>query len=53
MLIAAKGVYRKILAGVNATMDALIAPVNEAILVVEQLARGSLDIQMNGKLSRR
>jgi hypothetical protein len=29
-------------------MDALIAPVNEAILVVEQLAQGLLDIKMIG-----
>ncbi len=43
-----QGVYHKILAGVNATMDALIAPVNEAIGVVEQLAQGSLDTQMTG-----
>ncbi|HPT68772.1 MAG TPA: hypothetical protein PKW50_01405, partial [Syntrophomonas sp.] len=43
-----KGVYHKILAGVNATMDALIAPVNEAILVVDELAQGRLNIKMTG-----
>jgi len=43
-----QGVYHKILAGVNATMDALIAPVNEAIPVVQQLAQGLLNIKMTG-----
>jgi methyl-accepting chemotaxis protein len=43
-----QGVYHKILAGVNATMDALIAPVNEAILVVDELAQGRLNISMTG-----
>ena len=44
----AKGVYHKILSGVNATMDALIAPVNEAILVVNEMAKGSLSTKMTG-----
>jgi methyl-accepting chemotaxis protein len=43
-----KGVYHKILSGVNATMDALIAPVNEAILVVDEMAQGRLHIKMTG-----
>ncbi len=43
-----KGVYHKILSGLNATMDALIAPVNEAILVVNEMAKGSLTIKMTG-----
>jgi len=44
----ANGVYHKILAGVNATMDALIAPVNEAISVVNEMAKGSLSTKMTG-----
>jgi len=44
----AQGVYHKILSGVNATMDALIAPVNEAILVVNEMAKGSLNMKMTG-----
>ena len=43
-----QGVYHKILAGVNATMDALVAPINEAIVVVEQFEQGLLDIKMTG-----
>ncbi len=43
-----KGVYHKILAGVNDTMDALIAPVNEAILVIDEMAQGRLNIKMTG-----
>ncbi len=43
-----KGVYHKILSGLNATMDALIAPVNEAIQVVNQMAKGSLTVKMTG-----
>jgi len=43
-----KGVYHKILSGVNATMDALIAPVNEAIQVVNEMALGSLSTKMTG-----
>jgi len=43
-----KGVYHKILSGINATMDALIAPVNEAIKVVNEMAKGSLTMKMTG-----
>jgi len=43
-----RGVYHKILSGVNATMDALIAPINEAILVVNEMTKGSLSIRMTG-----
>jgi len=43
-----KGVYRKILLGVNATMEALVAPVNEAILVINEMAQGQLSKKMIG-----
>jgi methyl-accepting chemotaxis protein len=43
-----QGVYHKILAGVNATMDALIAPINEAIIVLNEVNTGSLNLKMNG-----
>ena len=43
-----KGVYHKILSGINATMDALIAPVEEAIKVVNEMAKGSLTVKMTG-----
>ncbi|HWQ75925.1 MAG TPA: methyl-accepting chemotaxis protein [Syntrophomonas sp.] len=43
-----KGVYRKILAGVNTTMDALTAPINEAITVLEELSQARMGAQMAG-----
>ncbi len=43
-----QGVYRKILLGVNATMDALIEPVNEAISVMNEMAEGKLGVKMTG-----
>jgi len=43
-----QGVYHKILAGVNATMDALIAPVTEALRVINEMAQGRLSIKMTG-----
>ncbi|HWQ74798.1 MAG TPA: methyl-accepting chemotaxis protein [Syntrophomonas sp.] len=44
----ARGVYSQILSGVNATMDALIAPINEALQVTNELAQGKLNIKMTG-----
>lgn len=43
-----KGVYHTILTGLNETMDALIAPVNEAIEVASQMEQGQLNAKMTG-----
>ena len=43
-----QGDYRKVMEGVNATMDALIEPINEAIFVINEMAEGKLSIKMQG-----
>lgn len=42
------GAFYEILSGVNATMDALTAPINEAILVIGEWAQGWLNVKMTG-----
>jgi methyl-accepting chemotaxis protein len=42
------GVYRKILRGLNDTMDAVIAPIADTKQILAEIARGDLTIQMNG-----
>jgi methyl-accepting chemotaxis protein len=42
------GDYRKIIEGVNATLDAVIAPVNEAAEVLSEVAKGNLNVQVTG-----
>ncbi|MCB1141843.1 MAG: MCP four helix bundle domain-containing protein [Leptospiraceae bacterium] len=44
-----KGDFRKIVGGVNATLDAVIAPVQEAANVLEQLSKGNLKLRVKGK----
>jgi methyl-accepting chemotaxis protein len=42
------GVYRKILQGVNDTLDSMLAPVNEAAQALEKLAQRDLRVRMSG-----
>lgn len=42
------GDYRKIIEGINATLDAVIAPVNEAAQVLSKVAEGNLNVQVTG-----
>ena len=42
------GVYRKILCGVNDTLDAVILPINDTRRVLGQVAQGDLAVEMNG-----
>ncbi|HMM31351.1 MAG TPA: methyl-accepting chemotaxis protein [Clostridia bacterium] len=43
-----KGSYRRLIMGVNNTLDAMIAPVHEATDVLEQMAQGNLQVTVNG-----
>ena len=43
-----QGDYRKIVEGVNATLDAVLSPVNEAAAVLERLAQRDLIARMQG-----
>jgi len=44
-----QGDYKKIVAGVNDTLDAVIKPINEASAVLQEIAKGNLQITMNGE----
>ena len=44
-----QGDFRKIVEGVNATLDAIVAPVNEAAAVLERLANYDLCARMEGE----
>ncbi len=43
-----QGAYKKILEGINGTLDAVIEPVEEASNVLVELSQGRLDIAMEG-----
>lgn len=43
-----QGDYKKIVEGINNTLDAVIAPVNEASAVLEQMAKGNLNVNVAG-----
>jgi methyl-accepting chemotaxis protein len=43
-----QGDYRKIVEGVNSTLDAVIAPVNEASAVLAEMAKGNLSVMVKG-----
>jgi methyl-accepting chemotaxis protein len=43
-----KGDYKKIVEGVNQTLDAVIEPINEASAVLEEMAKGNLQILVEG-----
>jgi len=44
-----EGDFRKIVDGVNKTLDAVIKPVEEASGCLEQMAKGNLDVAMKGE----
>jgi len=43
-----KGEFASVISGVNATLDAVIEPVNEAREVLQEMAKGNLQINMSG-----
>jgi len=43
-----KGQYARVIEGINATLDAIIAPVEEASSVLQEVAKGNLQITMEG-----
>lgn len=43
-----QGGYKEIVEGVNATIDAVVKPINESGLVLEKLAVGDLTVRMTG-----
>lgn len=43
-----EGDFKKIVDGVNRTLDAVIEPISEAAIVLNELAKGNLDIQVAG-----
>jgi methyl-accepting chemotaxis protein len=43
-----EGVYRQIINGFNQALDALIAPVNEAYAVLQEMATGNLAVAVSG-----
>ncbi|CAG0946062.1 hypothetical protein ANRL1_02728, partial [Anaerolineae bacterium] len=43
-----QGDFRKIVEGVNATLDSVIAPVNDTKQILAQVAHGDLTVKMNG-----
>ena len=43
-----EGDYRKIIEGVNSTLDAVIKPVTEATEVLQEMARGNLSVNVTG-----
>ncbi len=43
-----EGDFRKIVEGVNATLNAVIEPVNEAVACIEQMAEGDLTVHVDG-----
>jgi len=43
-----KGDYRKVIQGFNETLDAVIGPINEAALVLEQVAKRNLTVRVQG-----
>lgn len=42
------GVYRRIVEGINATLDAMIAPIHESTQVLGELAQGNLSVNVTG-----
>lgn len=43
-----KGAYKEIVEGINNTLDAVIAPINEAKTVLEKVSEGNLDVGVQG-----
>lgn len=43
-----KGKYEEIIEGINETMDALVAPVEEALTVLQEVEKGNLHVSVEG-----
>jgi methyl-accepting chemotaxis protein len=43
-----EGGYRQIITGMNQTLDAIVAPINEASTVLQEMAGGNLGVEVNG-----
>ncbi|NLY71128.1 MAG: methyl-accepting chemotaxis protein [Clostridiales bacterium] len=43
-----KGVYKIIGGGINDTLDSIVAPIQEATEVLQEMARGNLNVRMEG-----
>ena len=43
-----QGIYREIVDGINATLDATVEPIKESIQVLSELADGNLDVSVTG-----
>lgn len=43
-----KGEYRTVIQGINETLNAIIAPIEEASDVLEEMSRGNLQVRMEG-----
>lgn len=43
-----KGEYARVIQGINATLDAVIAPIEEASSVLQEMAKGNLQVEMEG-----
>ena len=44
-----QGIWKDLIGGMNSTLDAVIAPINEAGAVLEKLAHYDLNVRMSGK----
>ena len=44
-----EGEYRKIIEGINNTLDAVIHPINEAAECLKEMANGNLEVRVTGK----
>lgn len=42
------GAYRRIVEGINATLDAMMAPINESAQVLDELSKGNLSASVDG-----
>lgn len=43
-----QGGYKAIISGINATLDAMVKPLNESRLILEEMAKGDLTVKMKG-----
>lgn len=44
-----QGEFRKIIEGINATLDAIVSPINEVALVMEGISQGNLDVMVRSQ----
>ncbi len=44
-----QGEYREIIRGINRTLDAVIEPIQEAAIVLEEFSKGNLDVMVKGQ----